>query len=156
MSPEPISSPSLPIDLTLTCSRFARLAARRADVGVSSVTWRVVATIGLRGELRVGEIAALEQVTRPTATTVVQRLEDEGLVSRRADPTDSRSSLVSLTDMGREHLATWRGQLGAEVETLLSDVSAEDRAVLSRAVDLLGGILTTVDAAAGRTPVAAP
>lgn len=134
-----------PLDLTLACSRFSRLAARRADVGVSSVTWRVVAALGQRGELRVGEIAALEQVTRPTATTVVQRLEDEGLVVRRADPADSRSSLVRLTDRGRDRLATWRAELGTQVGTLLADITAQDRAVLHRAVELLGAIVAAED-----------
>ncbi|MGP9695361.1 MarR family winged helix-turn-helix transcriptional regulator [Brachybacterium sp. AOP25-B2-12] len=134
-----------PLDLTLACSRFSRLAARRADVGVSSVTWRVVAALGQRGELRVGEIAALEQVTRPTATTVVQRLEHEGVVVRRLDPADSRSSLVRLTDHGRERLATWRTKLGTEVGTLLADTSEEDRAVLHRAVELLGAIVAAED-----------
>ncbi|GAB2542685.1 MarR family winged helix-turn-helix transcriptional regulator [Brachybacterium huguangmaarense] len=141
----PSPDASFPIALTLTCSRFSRLAVRLADVGVSSVTWRVVATLEQRGELRISDIAALEQVTRPTATTVVQRLEDEGVVARRSDPADARSSLVRLTDLGRDRLAAWRARVGDQVETLLGDLAPEDRGTLERAVGILGTVLDRAD-----------
>lgn len=141
----PDSTAALAHDLPLACSRFARLAARRADVGVSSVTWRVTAALGRRGELRISDIAALEQVSRPTATTVVHRLEEEGLVVRRADPSDSRSSLVRLTDAGHERLHHWRGRLGDEVEDMLADVPETDREALARAVGIIATLLDEAD-----------
>lgn len=147
---------SLPLDLTLACSRFARLAARRADVGVSSVTWRVAAAIDQHGELSISAIAALENVTRPTTTTVVQRLEELGLVRRRTDPSDSRSSLVSLTELGSERLTAWRTQVGDEVEGLLAGLDAAERATLADAVDLLDRLLAEADSAPRRIPAAAP
>lgn len=136
---------SLARDLTLMCSRFSRFAARRADVGVSSVSWRVASTLNRYGPLRPREIAAYEQVTRPTATTVVQRLEHEGLVDRRPDPEDSRSWLVDLTEKGRAALDVWRDQLGGAVGPLLDELPPEDIATLRRSADILSGLLTQAE-----------
>ncbi len=143
----------LPLELTLACSRFARLAIRGADVGVSSVTWRIAAALDQRGELRISEIATLEQVTRPSATTAVQRLEEAGLVERRTDPSDSRSSLVRLTERGADQLREWRRRLSATVEVLLADLDDDDRGALRRTAEILYGILATADIAGGTEPL---
>ena len=130
--------------LTVACSRFTRRAVRGADVGVSSVTWRIISSLDRFGQMRLSEIAAFEQVSRPTATAAIQRLEEEGLVTRRPDPDDSRSSLVFLTDQGRTRLDAWRSRLAEVVEDLLVDLDADERATLARAADILGRV---VDAA---------
>lgn len=41
------------------------------------------------------------QVTRPTMTNTLQRLEAAGLVSIRADPADGRAKIVSISAAGR-------------------------------------------------------
>jgi len=48
------------------------------------------------------ELAAAFQVTRPTMTSTLTRMERAGLVSIRADPQDGRAKLVSVTDKGRK------------------------------------------------------
>ena len=131
------SSSDLPQHLALVCSQFSRLAARRSDVGVGSVSWRVVATIERSGPLRLSEIAERERVSRPTATAVIKRLEEEGLVQRAPDPTDSRSSLVSTTESGSAQLRAWRAQLAEGVGGLLEALPAEDLATLDRAAQIL-------------------
>nr|WP_245349469.1 MarR family transcriptional regulator [Brachybacterium fresconis] len=125
----------------MVCSQFSRLAARRSDVGVGTVSWRVVATIERHGPLRLSEIADRERVSRPTATTVIKRLEEEGLVRREPDPSDSRSSLVSTTERGAAQLAAWRAQLAVGVGGLLDPLSAEDRATLDRAAEILARLV---------------
>ena len=141
----PATPDPLPHHLALVCSQFARLAARRSDVGVGSVSWRVVATIERLGPLRLSEIAERERVSRPTATTVIKRLEEEGLVRRESDPTDSRSSLVSTTEAGSAQLAAWRAQLAEGVGSLLQTLPSEDLETLSRASEILGGLLESHD-----------
>ncbi len=142
----PVPRDDLPQQLTLLCSQFARMAARSAKVGVSSVSWRVLATIQRRGPLRLSEIAERENVSRSTATAVIQRLEDEGFVDRATDPTDSRSWLVSLTAAGDEQLAVWRGQMAEHVGPLLEPLPDEDLETLSRATGILAALVETHDA----------
>jgi DNA-binding MarR family transcriptional regulator len=46
-------------------------------------------------------LASAFQVTRPTMTSTLARLERSGLVSIRPDPSDGRGKLVSITQAGR-------------------------------------------------------
>ena len=141
----PSASAELPQHLALVCSQFSRLAARRSEVGVGAVSWRVVATIERHGALRLSEIAERERVSRPTATAVIKRLEEEGLVRRDVDPSDSRSWLVSTTETGSAQLAAWRAQLAEGVGSLLQTLPSEDLETLSRASEILGGLLESHD-----------
>jgi DNA-binding MarR family transcriptional regulator len=45
-----------------------------------------------------GELAARARLSKQTMTTMVRLLERDGLVERRADPSDRRASLVFLTE----------------------------------------------------------
>lgn len=47
------------------------------------------------------QLASAFQVTRPTMTSTLSRMDRAGLISIRADPSDGRAKLVSLTDKGR-------------------------------------------------------
>lgn len=47
------------------------------------------------------ELASAFQVTRPTMTSTLARMERAGLVAVRADPADGRAKLVSVTSKGR-------------------------------------------------------
>jgi DNA-binding MarR family transcriptional regulator len=51
--------------------------------------------------LRPGELARRARLSKQTMTELVRRLERDGLVERRADPSDGRASLVYLTSRSR-------------------------------------------------------
>ena len=51
--------------------------------------------------LRMGELAARARLSKQTMTTMVRLLERDGLVERRADPSDGRAALVFLTERAR-------------------------------------------------------
>ena len=89
---------------------------------------RAIRTLA-RGSLSMGELAAALGIDRPNATVLVDDLESQGIVRRRAHPTDRRAKLVEPTRRGKalarradEILATPPGALGAlgaaELETL--------------------------------------
>lgn len=54
---------------------------------------------------RISELAEQAQVTKQTATALVDRLEASGYVERVADPRDGRARVVRLTEMAQERLA---------------------------------------------------
>lgn len=51
--------------------------------------------------LRMGELAGRAGLSKQTITHLVRRLEGDGLIERRADPTDARASLIFLTARSR-------------------------------------------------------
>lgn len=58
------------------------------------------------GPARVQDISAAMSITVGATSKVVDRLEASGLAARTANPTDRRSSIVSLTEAGSQYLAT--------------------------------------------------
>tara|TARA_Y100000588_G_scaffold102283_1_gene111264 strand:+ start:1324 stop:1755 length:432 start_codon:yes stop_codon:yes gene_type:complete len=65
--------------------------------------------------IRLTDLAIEMQVTKPSATTMVQRLERKGLVERKASQEDARSKLVVLTH---------KAELGLEEESKIYQVMA--------------------------------
>jgi DNA-binding MarR family transcriptional regulator len=90
--------------LRLAVTRLNRRLRAEADSGLTASGISALATIGRRGPLPLGELAAAEGVKPPTMTATVAALEAEGLVARSADGRDRRVSRVSLTARGRQRL----------------------------------------------------
>ena len=70
-------------------------------------------------------------------TQLVSRLQDAGLVSREADPTDGRVVQVSITDAGKTMLARRRARRANGLAGVLARLSAEHRAALANALPAL-------------------
>lgn len=93
--------------------------------------------------LRLGALAEWLQIAPRSATEVVDGLEELGLVSRTPDPDDRRAVLVGLTDQGRQVSREIRAARKAQTETILEQLSEQDRAQLR-------SFLLTLLEAAGR------
>jgi MarR family transcriptional regulator for hemolysin len=63
---------------------------------------------------------------------MVDRLEDAGLVERRADLNDRRARRLHLTDKSREKLTRLRERLDAMVDEILVGLSAAERDEFAR------------------------
>ena len=127
--------------LRLAIARTARRLRQSAgsELGASSVA--ALATIERAGPLTPSELADAERIKRPTATKVVSRLEDAGLVSRAPDPSDGRCSLISVTAAGTEMLRELRGRKDAFLAERLENLPDRDVATLRRAAAILERML---------------
>jgi DNA-binding MarR family transcriptional regulator len=135
------SPPDLASHLRLAVTRTARRLRQQAGGGLSPSLTAALATIERHGPLTPSELAARERVRRPTATRVVARLAEAGLVLRTADPADGRSSLVAATPEGRALLERMRTEKDAYLARRLATLPPADRATLARAAELLEGLL---------------
>lgn len=106
-----------------------------ADLTLAQLS--ILLTLLDKGPIRMTELAAHERVRTPTTTVAIRRLEKLGLVKRSRDPSDLRAVLVDVTPRGlvqhREAIATRRAQLAG----MLSNLSDEDRAALTKALEPL-------------------
>jgi DNA-binding MarR family transcriptional regulator len=127
--------------LRLAVTRTARRLRQEAGGGLSPSLTAALATVERRGPLTPSELADIEHVKRPTATRLVARLEEEGLVERAADPRDGRACLVSASAAGRETLREIRGRKTAYLAQRLDELPAEDVATLERAAGVLERVL---------------
>lgn len=127
--------------LRLAITRTARRLRQTAgsDLGPSQLA--ALATIERHGPLAAGELAEREGIKPPTATRIVARLEEAGLVARVADPADRRSSILTITGDGRGLLRRLRARKTAYLAQRLQELPADDVEALERAADVLERIL---------------
>jgi DNA-binding MarR family transcriptional regulator len=135
------SQADLSVRLRLVIARTARRLRQEAGEELSPSQAAALATIDRHGPLTPSELADRERVKRPTATRVIARLEETGLVHRTRDPQDGRSSLVALSPAGRDLLARVRTRKDAYLDRRLRDLDAEERATLDRAAAILERVL---------------
>ena len=136
-----VTTSDLASRLRLDISRLARRLRQEAGAELSPSQTAALVTIELHGPLTPSELADRERVQRPTVTRVLARLEEAGLIERAADPTDRRSSLVSISQAGRDLLATARTRKNAYLAERLESLDADDRATLDRAAAILEQML---------------
>jgi DNA-binding MarR family transcriptional regulator len=84
------------------------LAARLAGLNLSASEINVLANLADGRNRSVGEIASGTATKPTTLTSVLDRLERRGYLTRDLDPADRRSFLVSLTADGRRSAAAVR------------------------------------------------
>ena len=127
--------------LRVVIARTARRLRQEAGTDLSPSQTATLATIERRGPITPSELAACERIQRPTATRVIARLEEAGLVGRAADPADGRSSLLSITAEGEALLERLRANKDAFLARRLDALEPEEREVLDRAADILERVL---------------
>ncbi|MEV6414051.1 MarR family transcriptional regulator [Kribbella sp. NPDC051718] len=88
-------------ELVEVMGEFTRMNIRLPAIQrLSFTTLSVLHTLATVGPQRLSELTASEQVTQPAVTQIVTKLEREGLVERRPDPSDGRAVLVHITADG--------------------------------------------------------
>lgn len=88
--------------------------------------------------MSIGDMAVAERVRPQSMTQTIGDLEADGLIERRADPTDGRRMLVDLTAQGRRTLEEDRRQReGWLSQAIAEDLSVAEQQVLMRALGLL-------------------
>ena len=127
--------------LRLAVTRLNRRLRAEADSGLTASGISALATIGRRGPMPLGELAAAEGVKPPTMTATVAALEAEGLVARSADGRDRRVSRVSLTARGRQRLDRARTRKTAYLAARLERLDEVQLEQLDRAVALFELVL---------------
>jgi DNA-binding MarR family transcriptional regulator len=127
--------------LRLVVARTARRLRQEAGADLSPSLSSALASIDRHGPLTPSELAAHERVQRPTATRVLARLTELGLVERAPDPADRRSALISVSPAGRELLRRLRTRKNHYLAQRLAKLDADELATLDRAAAILERML---------------
>ena len=127
--------------LRLAIARTARRLRQEAGTDLSPSLSSALATIERHGPLTPSELADIERVQRPTATRVVAKLEQAGLLDRAEDPGDGRVSLVSASREGRALLRRLRTRKDAYLARRLRELEPPEVAALERAAGVLERLL---------------
>jgi DNA-binding MarR family transcriptional regulator len=116
-----------------------------AELGISNAEWEVLKSLVLAGapyRMGPGELAKRLGLTPAAMTHRIDRMANEGLVTRDRDETNRVRVIVELTDEGRtKWLEAMRMATNFE-EDLLQDLSSDERALLG---ELLIRVLRRVE-----------
>jgi len=127
--------------LRLAINRMARRLRQQAKADLGPASIAALATIERSGPLTPSELARIEGIQRPTATRLLARLTEDGLVTRAADPDDGRCSIVAITKEGRSALTRLRKRKTAYLAKEMRNLPDEDVETLARAAVILEQVL---------------
>ena len=133
------STPGLASALRMTTLRLARrLRQMRADdLELTGTQLSAMGSLLNRGDLLMGELAAVERIQPPSMTRIVNNLEERGMVLRKPSDHDRRQHVVALTDAGTEVLLANRRRRDEWLARRIDDLDLDEREVLRQAVLIL-------------------
>ena len=123
--------------LRVSVTRLARLMRLQEDSGLTPTLRAALASVARHGPMTLGELAAREQVTKPTTTSIVGKLAALGLVARRPDENDRRVCWVEVTRLGSRQLQMHRERRTEWLASRLRALPPEELERLAAALDAL-------------------
>jgi DNA-binding MarR family transcriptional regulator len=123
--------------LHIAVARLIRRLRREVPSALGQSAISTLATLTAEGPLRLGDLAVREGVRPPTMTRIVAALEEDGYVSRKADPADRRACLLQATGAGAALIAGAKSARADRLAAHLAELTPEQRAALAAALPAL-------------------
>ncbi|MGD9693395.1 MAG: MarR family transcriptional regulator [Phycisphaerales bacterium] len=114
-----------------------RLRSEDDALDISPARLSVLSILVFGGASTPGELARLENVTRPTMTGLLAGLEQDGFVRRLSNPEDRRSVTVRATKAGVALLHRGRDRRVETLAQLLDSLAESDRRTLDQAARII-------------------
>jgi DNA-binding MarR family transcriptional regulator len=127
-------------DLVVYAARLVRAVRRELELPAGT---RVLSLLDELGPLGITQLAAADRCSQPTMSGAVAQLVEHGLVTKAPNPDDARSSLVTLTQAGRDELERVRSRSGERVAALVAAHPTHTTEDLATAVAVLRDVLAT-------------
>ena len=113
-------------------------------LNMPDVTMRQLKLLRLLGrvdDVTMKDVAKMADISMPTATGLVDRMVENGLVVRTDDPDDRRVVRVKLTRKATNLRDRWRRLRGEKIDRIMLQLSVDDRRRLVEAFEAIGEIL---------------
>lgn len=134
-----ITAPRLWLVLMRSHRALSLLAAASiAKAGLGLTDFAALEALLHKGPLTISEIQDKVLLASGSMTAAVDRLENLGLVVRKASPSDRRARVVELTPQGKRLAASCFEKHAKDLEALMSVLSEKEREQLYGLVKKLG------------------
>jgi len=97
------------------------------EASLTTMQFSVLEVLYHKGDLKIGEIIKKILATGGNMTVVINNLEKEKLIEKRPDPTDSRASVISITDKGKKIMEEIFPNHLQDLETFFSKISEDEK-----------------------------
>jgi DNA-binding MarR family transcriptional regulator len=128
-----------------TVARLARRLRQQDNTGLGPTVTAALATIAKHGGPTHGELAAIERLAPPTITSIVDKLERLGFVTREVDPADRRVTRIRPTAAGIDQLDEVRSRRTSWLADQLKSLTPDERQQLADAAELLARVVAEAD-----------
>jgi DNA-binding MarR family transcriptional regulator len=139
-APPTVDVAALASSLRLSVTRLARTLRRESATDVSPTLMAALATVETHGPMTPGDLAAHEQIRKPTVTRILGSLVERGLVERTPDPLDGRVAWIQATPAGRKLLSRVRRRHAEYLARKIKRLPPEELQTLERAALILDRI----------------
>ncbi len=97
------------------------------SVDISQSQLLMIMAIRAKQPCRLSELSQEMEISNPTASGLVDRLVQHGLVERTADPRDRRAVCISLTQKGENLVAKFRHHSKEKWQEILTNMTRQDQ-----------------------------
>ena len=118
---------------------FKDFDAHVRAAGLSSIEWRVLATLHDGDPLTVSKLAEEVLAKQPTVTKLVQRMSEQGWVVLQADAADQRRTLVVATAAGKRLVRPLVEKARMHEAAMLRALAGPEKAALKKLLTKLAG-----------------
>jgi DNA-binding MarR family transcriptional regulator len=106
--------------------------------------------ISRHGRVNLSGLASGIRVTPANVTGIVDRLVEQGLLTRTADADDRRVSWLTVTDKGKTLINDLREGRAQEMRRILDELTEEELAIVVRGFQL---VVTAAEVSEGKEPL---
>lgn len=119
---------------------------RREDAasGLNAPRLSALSVVVFAGPLTLGDLAAAEQVRPPTMTRIVDALAEQGLVGKKKNAQDARSTLIHATAAGKRLLLQGRERRVRALAVQIQALGEGDRVGLEKAAEILRKVIAEI------------
>jgi DNA-binding MarR family transcriptional regulator len=121
-----------------------RLRKEDEQGGLNAPRLSALSVIVFGGPVTLRDLAAAEQVRPPTMTRIVKALEEKGLVAKRQNAEDGRSTFIVATTRGKKVLLKGRDRRIRLLVGQIDPLTNHERAILAEAAGILGKMLARI------------
>ncbi|BAU67363.1 Transcriptional Regulator, MarR family [Stanieria sp. NIES-3757] len=123
--------------------QFIRTEMRsQREPSLSVPQFRVLVFLARHSDSSLSEVAEHLGITRATASTMIDRLVQRGLVARQEDPQQRRQIMLRLTPIGSDRLEEMRAITRNQIANLLEELSLEELTNISVGLTILRKVFT--------------
>jgi DNA-binding MarR family transcriptional regulator len=123
--------------LSCTMAVEKEVQRRFAEHDMTLPRFDVLAALDRHGEMNMGSLSQSLLVSNGNVTQLVQKLVRDGLVKLRKAPADRRSSIVTMTEAGRDRFARLAKAHNDWIDEMLGDLNFTQRERLYVALGVL-------------------
>ncbi len=121
-----------------------RIRREDAASGLNAPRLSALSVVVFAGPVTLGDLAGAEQVRPPTMTRIVDALAEQGLVVKKRNSEDGRSTLIYATAAGKKLLMQGRERRVRALAAQIAALSARERTSLGDAAEILRKVIAEI------------